>query len=166
MTLRDLFHQADNHPIWLIYYFCAIPIVCFLLFILVKDSNKAYRIKWIFSVLCFSVVLPGIFSLTLNLYLFLFERQSIWDFNLISQVLPIASMLLSLYLIRKIIAFDYIPGFEKLSTISTIIFGMMGLFWILDRTHIFAFSMIPFSFILIGFAVLLLVVKFILPKLF
>lgn len=166
MTLRDLFLLAENDPKWLIAYLVAWPVLSFLLFVFIKDSNNAYRIKWLFSAICFLVVLPGIFSLTFNIYLFLFERQSVWDLNLISQILPIASMLTSLYFIKRTLAFDYIPGFEKLTSISTVLFGMMALLWVVDKTHIFAFSMIPFSIIIIGFVALILFVKYGVKRLF
>lgn len=166
MTLRDLFLLAENDPKWIIAYLVILPLMSFLLYVFVKDSNKAYRIKWLFSIICFMVVLPGIFSLTFNIYLFLFERQSIWDLNLISQILPIASMLISLYFIKRTLAFDYIPGFEKLTCVSALLFGMMALLWVVDKTHIFAFSMIPFSIIIIGFVALILFVKYGITKLF
>ncbi len=166
MTLRDLFLLAENNPKWVLTYFLLIPFLSFLLYFFIKDSNKAYQIKWVFSFICFFAVLPGIFSLTLNFYLFLFERQSIWELNLVSQVLPILSMVASLYFVRKTLAFDYIPGFEKLTSVSAIIFDIMALLWIADKTNIFAFSMIPFGVIVIGFFALILFVKYGLSKLF
>jgi hypothetical protein len=166
MTLRELFQHATTNPTWLIYYFLAIPIICLVLLLVFRNPNTAYKIKWLFSVICFLVVLPGIFSLTLNIYTFLFERQSILDMNLLIQVLPIISMVASLYLIKRILPFDYIPGFEKLTSISTIIFAIMGLMWIVDKTHIFAFAFIPISYIIIGFVLILLFIKFGLSRLF
>jgi hypothetical protein len=166
MTLRDLLQYAENDPKLILAYFLFWPMLSFLLFALIKDSNKAYRINWLFSIICFLVVLPGIFTLNLNIYLFLFERQSIWDLNLVTQVLPIVSMITSLFFVKKTLAFDYIPGFEKLSSISALIFGIMALLWVVDKTHIFAFSMIPFSVIIIGFVALILLVKFGFKRLF
>jgi hypothetical protein len=160
MTLRDLFQQSSINPTWLFYYFISIPIICLILMLIFSNPNSAYKIKWLLAILCFLVVIPGIFSLTLNIYTFLFERQSIWDMNLILQGLPILSMIFSLILIKKTLPFEYIPGFEKLTKLSTIIFAVMAIMWLVDRTHIFAFSMIPFSYIIVGFVAIILFLRF------
>lgn len=160
MTLRSLFDSASTNPNWLIYFFLSIPAICFILKVLFKNPAEAFKIKWLFTGLCFLAVIPGIFALTLNIYTFLFERQSIWDMNLVLQILPVVSMIISLMLIKNTLPFDYIPGFEKLIGLSTIIFIIMGIMWFIDRTHIYAFSMIPFSYIIIGFIVLILFVRF------
>jgi hypothetical protein len=160
MTLRSLFENVTNNPGWLVGYFILIPLICLLLLVLINDPNIALKVKWLFTGLCFLVVIPGIFALTLNIYTFLFERQSIWDMNLVLQALPIISMVLSLMMIKKTLPFEYIPGFEKLIGLSTIIFALMGLMWFIDRTHIYAFSMIPFSYIIIGFVAIIIFIRF------
>ncbi len=166
MTLRELFQLANTDPKWLIYYFLGIPMVCFLLFLFIKDSNKAFKINWFFTIICFLVVIPGIFSIAINIYLYLIERQSILDLNLVTQVLPIGSAITSLYFIRKIISFDYIPGFEKLTSISAIIFGIITLIWIADRTQIFAISIVPISFIFVSIVGIVLFIRFGISRLF
>jgi len=57
----------------------------------------------------------GIFAITLNVYLFLFERQSIWDMHLVTQLLPIAAMVGTLIIIKRNVPFEFIPAFRKLS---------------------------------------------------
>jgi hypothetical protein len=160
MTLRSLFEYVTNNPSFLVYYFLLIPLICLVLMILINDPNQAIKIKWLFTTLCFMIVIPGIFALTLNVYTFLFERQSVWDFNLVLQALPVVSMGLSLMLIKKTLPFNYIPGFEKLIGLSTVIFALMGIMWFIDRTHIYAFSMIPFSYIIIGFVAIIIFIRF------
>jgi hypothetical protein len=166
MTLRDLFQLATDHPNYLLYYFLGIPALCFLLLLIFRNPNNALKVNWIFTTICFLTVIPGIFSLTYNIYTFLFERQSILKMNMLIQVLPILSMVASLYLIKRILPFDYIPGFEKLTSISALIFGLMAIMWIVDKTHIFAFAYIPFSYIIIGLVAIILAIKFLLPRLF
>ncbi len=166
MTLRELFQLATEKPILLYYFFIGIPALSFLLKNIFTDPNKAYKIKYIYSIICFLAVIPGIFALTFNIYTFLFERQSILDINLIIQILPIISMLLTLYFVKNTLPFEYIPGFEKLTTLSTYIFAFMAIMWLVDRTHIFAISIIPFVYIIIGLLAFVLFVKYFLPKLF
>lgn len=166
MTLRSLFESVSTNPNWLIYYLIALPIICLILMLIFNNPNNAYKLKWLFAALCFMVVIPGIFALTLNIYTFLFERQSIWDIDLVLQGLPILSMILSLIMIKKTLPFDYIPGFEKLIGLSTIIFVVMGIMWFIDRTHIYAFSMIPFSYLVIGFIALIVFLRFGISRMF
>jgi hypothetical protein len=166
MTLRDLFDQANTNPAYLYYYFLGIPALCFLLLLIFRNPNNALKVNWLLTCLCFMTVIPGIFALTYNIYTFLFERQSILEMNLLIQVLPIISMLVSLYLIKRILPFDYIPGFEKLTSMAALIFGIMAIMWIVDKTHIMAFAYLPFSYIIIALVAIILAIKFLLPRLF
>lgn len=166
MTIRDLFQQSSINPAWLLYYFISIPIICLILMLLFRNPNNALRINWLLAIICFLVTIPGIFAITYNIYTFLFERHSILDLNLLIQVLPIFSMAISLYLIKRILPFNYIPGFEKLTSISILIFGIIAIMWIFDRTQIFAFSMIPFTYIIIGFLALVLFMRYGFKRLF
>lgn len=57
--------------------------------------------RYIYAVLAYLTTIPGIFAFTLNLYAFLFERQSIWTMSLVMQVLPIIAMVIILIMIKK-----------------------------------------------------------------
>lgn len=166
MTLRDLFDFTTNNPTKLYYFFIGLPAISFLLKNLFTDPNKAYKIKWLFSIICFLAVIPGIFAITFGIYTFLFERLSILDINLLVQLLPILSMFVTLYFVKNTLPFEYIPGFEKLTTLATYMFGIMAILWIVDRTHIMAISIIPFMYIILGLLVFVLFVKYFLPKIF
>jgi hypothetical protein len=160
MTLRQFFESIQNNPNPYFYYFLAVPIVCAILWLLFNTQETAYKIRYVFSVICFASFIPGLFALTLNIYTFLFERQSVWDMNLVSQVLPVISMVLSFLIIKKTLEFEYIPGFEKITSLSAIVFVVMGVLWFIDRTRIFAFVNLPFSAIVIGFVALIIFVKY------
>jgi hypothetical protein len=72
-------------------------------------------------ILVYAVCIPGVFAVTLNIYLFLFERQSVWQANIILQFLPVISMGITLMLIKSKIPFSLIPGFGKISGFLTLI---------------------------------------------
>jgi len=86
--------------------------------------------------------------------------QSVNDVNLYTQVLPIISMVLTLWLIRKNVKLDQVPGFEKLGGLIMILFALIVFMWILEKTHIFAITIIPFSYFVILFVVLLVGIRF------
>jgi membrane protein implicated in regulation of membrane protease activity len=76
-------------------------------------------------------------------------------------------MLLTLWLIRRnVVSFDYIPGFQKLSGLVLMIFATIAIMWIVDRTHIVVFSYLKFEYVLVIFAVLLVVMLWGWRKLF
>ncbi|SFE92004.1 hypothetical protein [Spirosoma endophyticum] len=167
MTLRAIFESISGHPAILFLLLMAVPTGAFL--VNLWSGNTAEEIwKWryVYAVLVYLACIPGIFAVTLNVYLFLFERQSIWDINLGAQVLPILTMAGTLMLIRQKIPFTYIPGFGKLSGFLTLMTAIMGILWIVDRTHLYAVSYVPFTYVVIGFIALLLIIRFAWSRIF
>jgi hypothetical protein len=57
----------------------------------------------------------------------LFERQRIWQANIVLQFLPVICMALNLMLIKSKIPFDMIPGFREIFGFLTLIFALIGL---------------------------------------
>jgi hypothetical protein len=78
----------------------------------------------------------------------------------VSQVFPVVSMVISFIVIKKTLDFDYIPGFEKITSLAAIVFLCMGVLWFIDRTRIYAFVNLPFSVIVVGFIALVVFVKY------
>ncbi len=167
MTLRDVFQAISGQPALLFLLLMAIPTGAFLVN-LWSGSTAEEIIKWkyVYAVLVYLACIPGMFAVTLNIYLFLFERQSVWDMNLALQILPILTMIATLMLIRRKIPFDYIPGFGKLSGFLTLIVAVIGIMWFIDRTRIYAVTYIPFIYIAVGFVALLLIIRFAWSRIF
>lgn len=166
MTLRDIFQSASDNPTWLVVFFLLMPILAFLVGEIATGSKDVKFWSYVYAGLVYLVCIPGVFAVMLNVYLFLFERQSVWTMNLVTQVLPILSMIITLMLIKRKIPFDLIPGFGKISGFLTLIAATMGIMWFIDRTHIYAITFIPFQYIAIGFLVLLVVIRFSWSKIF
>src|SRR5690606_21071959 len=106
--------------------------------------------------LIYLACIPGIFAVTLNIYLFLFERRSILQTELFTQVLPIISMLLVIFLVRRNVALRLVPGFDRLSGLMIAIAASMSILWIMDKTRIVIFSILRMEYALIFFAILLI----------
>lgn len=160
MTLGDFFQALSENPAIVCFLFVSMPLTAFLASIFGKNEGAASPWKELYSFLVYLTCIPGIFAITLNVYLFLFERQLINDINLYTQVLPIISMVLTLWLIRKNVRLDQVPGFEKLGGLIMILFALIVFLWILEKTHIFAITIIPFSYFVILFIVLLVGIRF------
>lgn len=160
MTLGDFFQNVSEQPAILLMYFLALPLVAMLCYLWGREEG--YKSPWcyVYSSLIYLSCIPGIFAITLNMYLMFFEKQSLLDANLYFQILPIASMLLTLWLIRMNVDFDEIPGFGKMSTLLMVIAAVMTLLWILEKTHLVAFTYVPFKYVLLILVTIFLVIIF------
>ncbi|MBL7829447.1 MAG: hypothetical protein JNK41_00355 [Saprospiraceae bacterium] len=160
MTLRDGFNFAQTNPAWFVFFFVILPIIALLVGWISKDMGNESPWKEVYGCLIYLVCVPGIFAITLNIYLFLFERQSVFDANLVLQVLPIISMIVTLQIIKYHVNLDLIPGFKKLSGLVMIIFFTICIMWFIDRTHIYAIAFLSFPAVIGIFVVLFLVVRY------
>lgn len=166
MTLHDFFTFLSEHPVYTISYMVFVPAMAGIIGILADD--KANRSPWkeFYMILLYMICIPGIFAISLLVYSFLFEKQSIYNIDLITHVLPIVSMVATILLIRRSASLDDIPGFDKLTGLIMMISVALLLFWVLDKTRIILFSYLPFQYVLLIFIGLLLVFRWGLKKVF
>lgn len=154
MNLQEFVSWLGQSPDFLILYFVGIPLLALLCGVLGRNEGHLSPWREVYAVLVYLVCVPGIFAVTLNIYLFLFERRSIFQTDLYTQIIPILVMILTLWLIRRNVSLQFIPGFKSLSGLMLMIFGTISLMWFLDRTRIVVFSYLPFQYLLGIFAVL------------
>jgi hypothetical protein len=130
-------------------------------------DDKCDQSPWkeFFMVIIYAVMIPGLFALFFNLYLFLFENNSILNFDIFIQILPIVSMIITLFIINKYVKFAEIPGFDKISGLITVISGLIIFLWIIDRFRIIAFTYMPFHYFLIIFVLLIIAINWGVKKL-
>jgi len=159
MTLGDFLNALSNNPSIVCFLFGAVPLTALLASIFGKNEGAKTPWKELYSVLIYLTCIPGIFAVSLNVYLFLFERQSIMQTNVFTQILPILSMILTLWLVRRNVRFEQIPGFDKLGGLIMILAALIAFMWILEKTRIFAITFIPFSYFIILFIVLLIIIR-------
>ncbi len=149
MTLQQFFEWVQMQPLYAVYYFA----ILFILTLLICSiaGNEAQLPPWnlFLSGIVYGVCIPGIFAITLNVYFFLFEKRSIMDMDLLLQALPIIMMVVILFILKRNVNLDYIPGFERLSNLMWIIGIVLSFMWVIDRTHLYAISFVPFYYVLI-----------------
>jgi len=149
MTLGEFFTRCGESPAIILFYFAAIPLIAILLFLWARDEGHRSPWNYIYSALIYLVCVPGIFAITLSAYLFLFERKSIFDTDVYLQIIPVLSMMVTLWLIKLNVQFRDIPGFGRISALMLVIAVVMTLFLLLEKLHIIAFTFIPFHYVLI-----------------
>jgi hypothetical protein len=158
MTLAEFFDWIGERPGLILSYFILIPVIALLAGLFNKGEGHLSPWKYLFSMLIYLVAIPGIFAVTLSVYMFLFERRSIMDTNMYTQVLPIFSMIVTILVIKREVDLDLVPGFDKISGLLLIIASVMTLMWIIDRTHIYSITFMPFYVVVLiliaGFVVI------------
>jgi hypothetical protein len=156
MTLKEFFDLLAANPAYIIGFFVIIPLAAFIGTVIGKGEEDEAPWKLYYSTLIYLAAVPGIFAVTLNIYLFLFERRSVMEADVFTQILPIISMFATLLIIRKAVNLDKIPGFGQLSGLIWMIAAVLILMWFLEKTRIYVFSYLPFQYvflILIGLLV-------------
>ena len=162
MTLREFFNLLDDpaNATLVLSIFAIMPLAAFLLGLLARKEGHLSPWKYIYSAIIYIVSIPGIFAITLNIYLFLFENQSILDTNLYTQVVPIISMIITLIIVNKNVELGWIPGFNRLPGLLMVIASAFAVMWFVDRTRIWMVSFLRFEYVLLIFILLLVVIRF------
>ncbi len=115
MTIQDLFKLLGEHPLILLAIFIMPAVIAWILSLKLKSGLLTRPWKILFSVLTYIVCVPGIFSVVLVGYTMFFQRGDLTEVNILVYFLPIVSMAVTLVFIKRSIAFDDIPGFDRLS---------------------------------------------------
>ena len=161
MTLRELFDYLSANPIVVAAYFLLIFFTAILAGVLGKGEGHLSPWKYLYSAIVYMVCVPGIFAAALAVYLFLFEQGgSIFNVNLLTQVLPVAAMIATLGVVGRNVPFGYIPGFGRLTDLMMTIFTVFVLMYLLNRLHLVAWIYVPVQWLLLIVVGLLLVVRF------
>jgi len=166
MTLRELFDYLSANPLVVAAYFSLLLFTAILAGLMGKGEGHLSPWKYLYANIVYLVCVPGIFAAALAVYLFLFEQGgSIFNVNLLTQVLPVAAMLITLNVIRRNVEFGYIPGFGRLTDLIMTIFTMFLLMYLLNRLHLIAWVYVPVQWLILIVVGFLLVVRFGLKRL-
>lgn len=151
MTLQEFFDLFSASPSLVLYFVLTPPAIVLLMGTMPEHKRPLPPVNYLYSFLLYATTIPGVFVLTLNIYLFLFERQSILDMNLLTHVLPVFTMILTILMVRRQINLDLVPGFDRLSGLITMLTVLMVILWVVDRTSFRVFSFLPFSLAILLF---------------
>ncbi len=164
MTLGEFISYLGNNPFYPLFFFFILPVAALLARYMAKGEGHLSPWCIYYSALIYLSVIPGIFAILLNIYHMLFEKRSIYEMNIMVDVLPILSMLLTLFLIKKNVDFKEIPGFGKLTGFVGSIAGLMLVFFVLDKMHLIVFSYLPIQWLAITLVVAFFVIRLVTKK--
>lgn len=159
MTLGEAFEYVSANPDYILFYFAIVPFAALLAGWMEKEEGHLPPWNYLYSSLIFMVAIPAILAIGFGIYKWLFERQSIMNANLLLQVLPVASMLLTFFIAKRNVDIKSLPGFNRLSGLVMMIAATMSIMWFIDRVHIVVFSYMPIQYLLIIFLVLLFAIR-------
>lgn len=160
MTLQQLFDYTLANPTNVVFFFFLIPFAALLAGWMEREEGHLPPWNYLYSTLVYLVAVPAILSVAYTIYRWMFERESIMNANLLLQILPVASMLLTFFIVKKNVRIESLPGFDRLGGLVLIISGAMAIMWFMDKVRIVAFTYFPIHYLLIIFLVLLVVVRF------
>ncbi len=160
MTVAEFLELISNNPFILILYFSTMPFIALLALIFGKGEGHLSPWKYLYTCLVYMVCIPGIFGIAMVLQSLLIERQSFMNLNIYVTLLPLVSMALTLFLIKRNVPLDYVPGFDRITGFMMMIFVCIVFFWALTRIRVLAVTYIPFHYFLIVFLGLLLLMVF------
>jgi hypothetical protein len=149
MTARDVVDLAGRNP-WAIAAFCVAPPLLALL----AGGRKSpapppsASTRYFYSGLVYLVCVPGIGAAVLTAYTLFFTRESLLDKDLLVYILPIVSMVVTLLLIRKSIAFDDVPGFDRLSGLMVLLAVTFAIVLVIQKTFVGIFFGASFGVLL------------------
>ena len=116
MTLRELIHTSGQHSVPVIAILAAVPVASFLVGVS-HGSGEGRNSPWKFAYagLVYLACIPGMFAAVLTAYTLFFGNESLLDANLLVYFLPIATMVITLLVIRRRVSFEDVPGFDRLT---------------------------------------------------
>ncbi|MCG8702043.1 MAG: hypothetical protein MI922_28570, partial [Bacteroidales bacterium] len=127
MTLQQFIMWLSDQQFYLFIYFGALPVLAFLASLIYKSNDGLTFDDYTLSVIIYLVAIPGMFSASLLLYHILMIRSNILNLNLTVYFLPVASMVLTFYLISRKAKFKKLPGFDRLLGLVT----MLGIIFLI-----------------------------------
>jgi hypothetical protein len=137
MTLRELIHSAGQYWLPVFAVLVAVPVVSFLVGMSHRNGEgRNAPWKFAYTVLVYLACIPGIFGAVLTAYTMFFSKESLLDANPLIYFMPIATMVVTLVLIRKRVSFDDVPGFGRLSGLLVLIGCSFAIALALHKTRI------------------------------
>jgi len=137
MTLRQFLNLSASHPALVATFLLLAPFITALLALLARGARGARPpFCYLYAALVYWATLPGMFAAVVSAYRLFFGGENLLDLELVSSALPIACMLLTLFLISKAVDLDALPGFDRLAGLMFLVGLAFAAALILARTRI------------------------------
>ncbi len=159
MSIQDLIDFFNNYQYYVLGYFIVILFFSLMANIIVSSKN-INTLKYIMSILVYSVTIPGMLALFLLLYNILFLKTNILKVSIISYFAPIIAMIITIVILNQKVKMNRLPGFNKLSSLFVMISIAFGIIFVLQRSYFGVLILGSFTHLIIVFAVLMIILRF------
>ena len=160
MTIQDFAASASDHPFMILLFYGFIIVFAILAGLIGKNEGHLSPWKYLYSALIYLTCVPAIFIICLGLYAVSFERASVLNIDLVTQILPVVAMMATLFIAKANVSLDRIPGFGKISGLILMIFSASILMMILRKMRLLIFSYMPIQQVGLIFLVIFAVIYF------
>ena len=160
MTIQEFAESASDRPLMIALFFGFIVLFAIVAGFIGKGEGHLSPWKYLYSVLIYLTCVPAIFIVCLGLYAVAFENASVMNIDLVTQVVPVVSMIATLLITKSNVALDRIPGFGKISGLILMIFAASVLMMILRKMRLLVFSYMPIQQVGLIFLVIFVLIYF------
>ena len=101
MTIEDLLVYLSNDKTALFLFFILLPIITIMITTVSAGRSLEKPYSYFYSILLFTVCIPGALSMTLWVYSMFFERRKIWQLPFFIYYLPIIILVICIYILKK-----------------------------------------------------------------
>ncbi len=160
MTISEFAESSADRPLMFILFFGFILLLAIVAGIIGKGEGHLSPWKYLYSALIYLTCIPAIFIVCLGLYAVTFEGASVMNTDIVTQVVPVLTMIGTLLIVKANVALDRIPGFGKISGLIMMLFASSILMMILRKMKLLIFSYMPIQQIGLIFLVIFAVIYF------
>lgn len=140
MTGRELVALLGSNPFVLALVLGVPPLVALAIGV-VHGRGKGGEAPWkyVYSAAIYATCIPGMFAAVLTGYTMFIGRENLLDQNVLVYIVPLVTMALTLVLVRRQVAFDAVPGFDRIWGLMIMIAMTFVIALAIARTRIFLF---------------------------
>lgn len=158
MNLYELLELIDTHPWPVLAYFIGLPLLAWLAGGLhARGAAYASPVRWLYSAVIYGVAVPGIIAAVALADTVAHGR--LMDAGVLSQFLPLISMLTTFGIVRQKANPDEIPGFRRMTAFMLLLVLTAAGVFLLMKTRIWIFFGGGMGTLLAAMAVLFLLLK-------
>ena len=138
MSIEELISLLSQNKLYVGTFLICLPMLTLILSSMhSKYMGKQPPWKYFYSVVIYLACIPGIFSLVITVYSLIFLHVNLLTLDINVYFLPLVSMALTLYIVRKSVTFDKIPGFDKIYGLMILLALTLIIVIVLEKLRVF-----------------------------
>ena len=166
MSVNDLITAVGRHPEYIALYLGLVPLLGFMASYKIKFRLASAKLKMVLSAIMHLAAVPGMLSSALLFYSLFILHQNILNVDALVYFAPIISMFTTFILIKRKINLNQIPGCDRLFGVMVLLFMTCLIVLFLYRFRLVIGFFGSFSHLLIAGAIIFIIFKVALYKIF